>query len=529
MRMRITSILTFSAALAFAAAAVADEAAKPGTPGTKDEAVLPARPGKNSEEFYRLHTELKTVLTDLANLQLKYRTADEDQRAEIQQQWKDAVAKGEKLEPKFIAAAEAAYAEAPNADPGVAELLARYLLQALQADDDESAARIGKLLMDNQCPLKELACWAGIAAFNVSDFDTAEQFLRKAEKDGYLASPSKEDKLAPLGPVYLQILPQCQKAWAIEQALREKEAKDDDLPRVLLKTSKGDIELELFENEAPNTVKNFISLVQKGFYDGLAFHRVLAGFMAQGGDPKGTGIGGPDYTIPCECYQANHRNHFRGSLSMAHTEQRDTGGSQFFITFVPTPHLDGKHTVFGRVISGMDVLAKLQRRDPGDKEAPRPDKIIAATVDAQARPSLRAEEDAAVTGRRQLARAGCRPQRLVLLFHDLLFSRLGQVGGLGLVGLGEILNFFLGLIALVLGEVLVLFGLIGRFVAVAADVADGHFGLFGQFLHPADHLAADFGRKRRHVQADHAAVVLRIEPEIAAWIAFSMSLIVPGS
>ena len=136
----------------------------------------------------------------------------------------------------------------------------------------------------------------------------------------------------------------------------------------------------LFENEAPNTVLNFITLVDKGFYNGLKFHRVLPGFMAQGGDPKGDGSGGPGYTIPCECYQPNHRLHFRGSLSMAHTTERDTGGSQFFLTFVPTKHLDGKHTVFGRVISGFDVLAKLKRRNPDDQTVGPADTIIEAKV-----------------------------------------------------------------------------------------------------------------------------------------------------
>ena len=96
----------------------------------------------------------------------------------------------------------------------------------------------------------------------------------------------------------------------------------------------------------------------------MKFHRVLPGFMAQGGDPKGTGTGGPGYTIPDECNQPNHRQHFRGSLSMAHTDQPNSGGSQFFLCFVPTSQLDGKYTVFGRVINGFDVLAKLKRIDP---------------------------------------------------------------------------------------------------------------------------------------------------------------------
>ena len=146
-----------------------------------------------------------------------------------------------------------------------------------------------------------------------------------------------------------------------------------------MKTNEGDIRIEPFENQVANTVANFVSLVKKGFYNGLPFHRVLPGFMAQGGDPKGDGTGGPNYNIACECYRPDHRLHFRGSMSMAH-RGRDTGGSQFFLTFVPTSHLDGKHTVFGRVIEGWDVLAKLQRRDPGNPEAPRPDKIIEAKV-----------------------------------------------------------------------------------------------------------------------------------------------------
>jgi cyclophilin family peptidyl-prolyl cis-trans isomerase len=93
-----------------------------------------------------------------------------------------------------------------------------------------------------------------------------------------------------------------QKAWAEEQKIRQAEAKADNLPRVLLRTNKGDIELELFEDQAPNTVAHFISLVEKGFYTGLSFHRVLPGFMAQTGCPKGDGTGGPGYRIPCECY-----------------------------------------------------------------------------------------------------------------------------------------------------------------------------------------------------------------------------------
>ncbi|MCH8921723.1 MAG: peptidylprolyl isomerase [Planctomycetes bacterium] len=147
------------------------------------------------------------------------------------------------------------------------------------------------------------------------------------------------------------------------------------MPRVLLKTTQGDIVLELFENEAPNTVANFVYLVEKKFYDGLAFNRVLLDFMAQGGDPKGDGSGGPGYRIKCECGEKNHRKHFRGSVSMAHGGP-NTGGSQFFLCFVPTPHLDGQHTVFGRVVEGIENMSKLRE---GDKNRAA-DKIITARV-----------------------------------------------------------------------------------------------------------------------------------------------------
>ncbi len=165
-----------------------------------------------------------------------------------------------------------------------------------------------------------------------------------------------------------------------ELAARSKEKAADDLPRVKLTTSKGDIVLELFENDAPQTVGNFISLVKDGYYDGLKFHRVIEDFMAQGGCPKGDGSGGPGYNIYCECYIPNYRRHFTGSLSMAKQEPRNTGGSQFFITFRRTDHLDGRHTVFGRVIEGLDIAMALQRIQPGAPGDAQADTITKAEV-----------------------------------------------------------------------------------------------------------------------------------------------------
>ena len=134
------------------------------------------------------------------------------------------------------------------------------------------------------------------------------------------------------------------------------------MSKVIFQTEEGDITFELFSNDAPNTVNNFIKLVNEGFYNGLTFHRVIPGFMAQGGCPNTKvgsngmpGTGGPGYSIKCEI---NTNKHVKGSLSMAHAG-KDTGGSQFFIVYEPQPHLDGVHTVFGKT-ENMDIVLKLK-------------------------------------------------------------------------------------------------------------------------------------------------------------------------
>ncbi|HEY9634069.1 MAG TPA: peptidylprolyl isomerase [Coleofasciculaceae cyanobacterium] len=130
------------------------------------------------------------------------------------------------------------------------------------------------------------------------------------------------------------------------------------MTRAIMETNKGTITLELFDQDAPNTVKNFVDLAEKGFYDGLTFHRVIPNFMIQGGCPKGNGTGGPGYTIKCEI---NPNKHLAGTLSMAHAG-RDTGGSQFFICHSPQSHLDGVHTTFGQT-KDMDVVNAIRKDD----------------------------------------------------------------------------------------------------------------------------------------------------------------------
>ena len=329
-----------------------------------------ATKGPAATAFDRQFEDWKAVLKELRRLKVQYQSAALADQAKIQQEWDTQVEKGNQALAALKDAGLKAYAEAPNEDSQLNRFLVKLADDAIQRDDYAGAKEITDLLIEHQCPEKSIYDSAAIAAYALNDYDAAEKYFKVAKDAGALSTLGKE--IEPTLKEYKDL-------WEKEKAVREAEAKADDLPRVKLITNKGEIVIELFENEAPDTVGNFISLVEKGFYDGLTFHRVLKNFMAQGGDPKGDGSGGPGYNIYCECYKPEARKHFQGSLSMAHAG-RDTGGSQFFLTFKQTPHLNGKHTVFGRVIEGMDVLPKLQRRDPQGASPPAPDAIVKAEV-----------------------------------------------------------------------------------------------------------------------------------------------------
>jgi cyclophilin family peptidyl-prolyl cis-trans isomerase len=143
---------------------------------------------------------------------------------------------------------------------------------------------------------------------------------------------------------------------------------------VAFETNRGSFRVELFEDRAPKTTANFLELVEKGFYDGIKFHRVIDRFMIQGGCPKGTGTGGPGYTIPDE-FHPELKHVGEGVLSMANAGP-NTGGSQFFITLVPTPWLDGKHAVFGMVTSGMDVVREIGSAPTDGRDRPVQDVVM---------------------------------------------------------------------------------------------------------------------------------------------------------
>jgi cyclophilin family peptidyl-prolyl cis-trans isomerase len=394
--MRRYGLIALSGLLLFGISASAhgeDKAAAP-SDAAKAEAAKPsaaAQPEKSTAEaddkldFKQQLERWQNALADFAQVQTNLRLTVPTQREALAQQFSGTALRAKALAQKLQAVAEKDYV-AGDKNPELGKFLFTIAVSNLRNDNYEESLRVAKLLIDHKYPDHDIYRVAATAAFATMQLDEAEKYLA-ALGDGKKVPDEGDLKLLEGGIEHYRPL------WQQEEKLRKAESKADDLPKVKLQTSQGDIVLELFENEAPNTVANFISLVEKGFYDGTQFHRVLPGFMAQGGDPLSKdpvknkeliGKGTPGYTIADEFAAPKHRNHFRGTLSMAHSAMPDSAGSQFFITFAPAPNLDGSYTAFGRVIEGLDVLSRLQRINP-DKEREQPsgvapDKIVKAEV-----------------------------------------------------------------------------------------------------------------------------------------------------
>ena len=322
---------------------------------------------QTDSEFVQSQAELKKLIGELTALQAEYQQPNAD-KASIENKFN--ITRDKAREAALALEQSASAAVLANPENTDACAVVRDVLEAaIQADDPKKALELATTLNNAGKANEGVLLNGATAAMITSELDLAENFLKAAEEAG--TSP---DKIASLQKAIEAERPKV----ATEMATRKAEEKADDLPRVKIETTKGTIVVELFENEAPNTVANFISLVENQFYNGTPFHRVIPQFMAQGGDPTGTGTSGPGYTIDCECDLPNARKHFLGSLSMAHAG-KDTGGSQFFLTFRPTEHLDGRHTVFGRLIEGFDVLPKITRTE-GPQARPTQDKIISAEI-----------------------------------------------------------------------------------------------------------------------------------------------------
>ena len=402
----------------YAEAQEAAPAAAP-APAAPASAALSPEAAQAKAAFQAKFEEYKKAIRDIEKLQAEFQTAGSDRRKQLNEELAANVAQTQTIMNGMVEAAQVAFKAAPNSDQQITDVLvavAKHYAIGRQSgapvparggdpsdvyypidggDQYERALPIIKLLIDGGVPNNQLYIWGFLSAFATNDYPLAQTYLDKARETGAMEelgmSATRSDKsdaqagsnknLDHLIASLAEVFDDYKDLWAKESAIRAEEEKANDLPRVKLTTSKGEIVLELFENQAPETVANFLTLVKQGFYTGSPFHRVLPGFMAQGGAKTDEGQGGPGYTIRDEYHRPDYRRHFRGSLSMAKTQLPDSGNSQFFLTFVPTPHLNGRHTAFGRVVEGMEVLGDLQHRSPQhESPAPKPDTIIKAEV-----------------------------------------------------------------------------------------------------------------------------------------------------
>lgn len=235
-------------------------------------------------------------------------------------------------------------------------MYANYLLTVDNYDDAYKlfVTFLSKGMHKNHAEIFEMA---GVSAFGSNHFNAAKKCFDYATQTKTPLSQQAQMYRDSITNYY-------EKEWMLETQKEQQEAQANNLPEVLIRTTAGDMKVVLYENEAPNTVASFITLVEKGFYNGLSFHRVLPGFMAQGGCPKGDGTGDAGYKLPEEFSKDGARKHFRGSLAMARSMDPNSAGSQFYISFLPTQFLDGQYTVFGRVVEGLDTLSKIERIDP---------------------------------------------------------------------------------------------------------------------------------------------------------------------
>lgn len=338
-----------------------DSAATPDTP------VVQSEPEQDSAEAAAFEELRKSIKSNQDRINYLYRTLPigfPDKRAKYKEEIERLTAANAKLKAEVFDKAKAAYRTTTAPSLYTTKILRDRLISMLRPKgvndvfDPDSALELIALLREKDPENPVLLENEFLANYAMERFEQAQEALLKMEslqpdgqKNQYLANAMEQ-------------LATTIEKYQAELMIRRQEAGNDDLPRVRLETTEGNIILELYENHAPNTVANFIHLIRdQKFYDGKLFHLVVPGQYCQSGSPNGDGIGGADYYIKCECYGENIRSHFRGTISMLAT-QKDRGSSQFLITQQPNPHtFDGKYTAFGRVIDGMDVVMKLKNVD----------------------------------------------------------------------------------------------------------------------------------------------------------------------
>lgn len=332
-----------------------------------------------SEEFKRAFSELREQIKAMHTAEIRYHTSDsaaEDSR--LKREWYEAREPIHNLHINLLNAALAEYLSDPVSRADLGRIIFKSLKRNMEKDNFDGMLPIAKGLIDTNYPDPELQQIYFQCCLANNEYALAKQFIQIAD-----LPPEQAEQATKQIDIFA-------KNWEEELEARKRDAAGEPLPQAKINTSKGEVIVELFENEAPEAVASFINLAEKGFYDYLDFFMVINHSVAQVGCPAEDGSGGPGYMLKDEFDKPGARKCFRGSLVLATLRGRaDSGGSQFFITFLPTLEA-AQNTVFGRVISGMQNIANLNRIDPQktenedkkEKEKPKlpPDEIISIEI-----------------------------------------------------------------------------------------------------------------------------------------------------
>ena len=310
------------------------------------------------EQYNQATEKLRSSLKKVQAANTRFRNNSSDESETHRKAWEEAVASGKSNIESLRVTAMELFRRQEKPSDDVLELAVRNCLDDVQAERYSVGLEVLKRANSIKPTVTSQAIMASVQLLD-NEFEAAKKFFDEHPEEREAMTDTEGRLYASIDELISQ--------FKREKQLREAEAQDDDLPRVELTTTSGMIVLELFENEAPETVANFVHLVEQGYYDGVIFHNVRAEFVAQAGSfgvfqidgaqrllPKGV-----QYTIYDENKKPKARKHFRGSLSMANQNSPNTASSQFFLSLTPQPLLNDNHTVFGRVVEGLPVMADL--------------------------------------------------------------------------------------------------------------------------------------------------------------------------
>lgn len=349
---------------------------------------LPA--GDDSElgkAYLAAFNRFREATVDLNQVQINFHLATDFSqpfRNRINQEWRDKIHDSNVAKENWIKAASEVYSSDPEKYVTLGETLCEMLLADVELDRMDGWLEAAKAIVNaKKLDREEVLVAAGLVAYANSDFDFTEECINRSQG---------QNGLPVVKPRYIAEIDSLRQKWVRELEFRRQEAEKNDNPRVELLTSKGRMLVELYEDAAPETVKSFIYLIEAGYFNRKTFFRVEKHVCAQTGCEKGDGTGNAGYTIANESERPDHRDHFRGSLAIALGADAKTGqvipesgGAQFYFAFLPMPHLDGKHTVFGRVVEGQETMNFFRVMNLSDAEqrkdtSKNPDLILSAKV-----------------------------------------------------------------------------------------------------------------------------------------------------